>query len=129
MNLRNVFIVNAVLGIIFGLAFLLMPAQTTALYGVDLTEGGLFVTRLLAAEFITLGILAWLVREMEASATRQTIVMAYFISNTLGFLVSLYAQLTGVVNGLGWTTVIIYLLLALAFGYFQFMRQPQPRTT
>ena len=32
------------------------------------------------------------------------------------------AQLKGVVNSLGWSTVAIYLLLAIGFAYFQFTK-------
>jgi len=32
------------------------------------------------------------------------------------------AQLKGVVNSLGWSTVAIYLLLALGFAYFHFAK-------
>jgi len=31
-------------------------------------------------------------------------------------------QLAGIANALGWSTVAIYLLLALGFAYFQFMK-------
>ena len=35
-------------------------------------------------------------------------------------------QLGGVVNTMGWSTVAIYLLLALGFAYFQFMKPSTP---
>jgi hypothetical protein len=42
----------------------------------------------------------------------------------VGFVVILIGQLAGIPNTLGWSNVAIYLLLALGFGYVQFM---QPR--
>ena len=37
-------------------------------------------------------------------------------------VVILLQQLSGGVNALGWSSVVISLLLALGFAYFQFMR-------
>jgi len=39
-----------------------------------------------------------------------------------GFVVALINQLSGLVNALGWSTVALYLLFALGYGYFQFKK-------
>jgi hypothetical protein len=121
MNLKNLFMVNALVALIFGLAFVLVPAQTTALYDVDLTEGGKFIGQLFGAELIGYAVLSWLAKDAKPSAERQAILLALFVGDVLGFVASLLAQLAGLANALGWSTVAIYLLLALAFGYFRFM--------
>ena len=51
-------------------------------------------------------------------AARRAIVRALFFGDAIGFILSLIAQLGGVVNNLGWLTVVIYLVLAVGFGYF-----------
>ncbi|MFC1819902.1 hypothetical protein ACFLZG_02300, partial [Thermodesulfobacteriota bacterium] len=66
-------------------------------------------------------VLTWCARKAEESEGRRAIILALFISDAIGFIVALIGQLSGAVNALGWSTVIIYLLLALGFGYFQFM--------
>jgi hypothetical protein len=38
----------------------------------------------------------------------------------IGFFVALQGQMSGDVNALGWSTVVIYGLFALGFAYFQF---------
>jgi hypothetical protein len=121
MKASYVFIVAAVLALVFGLAFVLVPAQTLALYDVTLNDAGLFIARLLGAAFLMFAVLAWLVRNAAPSAERQAITLAFFVSNTVAFVASLLAQLAGVANALGWTTVAIYLILALGFGYVRFM--------
>ena len=50
------------------------------------------------------------------------IVLALFVSDAVAFVLALMAQLKGVVNSLGWSTVAIYLLLALGFAYFLFAK-------
>jgi hypothetical protein len=52
------------------------------------------------------------------------VLTANFLTTALGTIFSLIGQLGGVpgVNALGWSTVLIYLLLGLGFGYLRFMR-------
>lgn len=45
-----------------------------------------------------------------------------FVYSAVGLVVALYSQLAGMVNALGWSTVVLFLLFALGFGYFQFMK-------
>ena len=44
-----------------------------------------------------------------------------FTGDPIGFIVALIGQLGGVMNGLGWITVAIWLFLALGLGYFRFL--------
>ena len=120
MNLKTVFVVNAVVALVFGLAFVLVPGPLTALYGADLTAAGLFTGRLLGAAFIVFGVLTWLVRDAGASSERRAILLSFFVGDVIGFVASLLAMFDGVFNSLGWSTVAIYLILALAFGYYLF---------
>lgn len=124
MKASYAFILNAIIALIFGLAFVLVPEQTTALYDVDLTEGGVLVARLFGAALLTFCVLTWLVRNAMASAERQAIILALFLGDVIGFVVSLLAQLAGISNALGWLTVAIYLILAVLFGYLRFVGEP-----
>jgi hypothetical protein len=54
--------------------------------------------------------------------------LALFIADGVGFVLALVGQLGNVVNALGWLTVAIYLLLALGFGYFQFVKPTSSNT-
>jgi hypothetical protein len=121
VNVRNLFIVNTIVALVFGLAFVLVPEQTLDLYGISLSEAGLLVGRLFGAALLSFAVLTWLTKDAMASSERQAILLALFVGDIVGFVASLLAQLNEVANALGWTTVVIYLLLGLAFGYFRFM--------
>jgi hypothetical protein len=124
MKLNTLMIINAVVAAVFGVAFVLVPGQVTSLYGVeDPSEVLIYVGRLMGAAFIGFAVLTWSARNANDSSARRAIVFALLVSDGVGFIVSLMGQLADVVNSLGWSTVAIYLLLALGFGYFQFVRQ------
>ena len=123
MKLSTLMVINAVVAFIFGIAFLCVAGTLLSLYGITVSPGGLIVARLFGAALLGFAILTWFARNAEESEARRAIVLALFISEAVGFIVALLGQLSGAVNALGWSTVAIYLLLALGFGYFQFIKR------
>ena len=122
MKLGNLFVVNAVIAGLFGLAFVFAPAQLLAQYGLVVDAGFGLVAQLFGAALVGYAILTWLVRKVGDSEARRAIVLALFISDGVAFVLALMAQLKGLVNSFGWSTVAIYLLLALGFAYFHFAK-------
>jgi len=122
MKLQNLFAVNAVIAGLFGLAFIFAPARLLAQYGLAIDAVFGLVAQLFGAALIGYAILTWLVRKAADSDVRRAIVLALFISDGVAFVLALMAQLKGLVNSLGWSTVAIYLLLALGFAYFHFAK-------
>jgi hypothetical protein len=123
MKLSNLMVIKAVIVFVFGIGFLLIPTKIMSLYGVTLSQGGAVMTQFFGAAFILLGVVLWSARNAPRSEVAlQAIVLAIVIGDTIGFIVALLAQLNGVMNLLGWGNVALYLLLAIGFGYFQFVK-------
>jgi hypothetical protein len=93
-----------------------------AQYGLAVDAGFALVAQLFGAALIGYAILTWSVRKAGDSEARRAIVLALFISDGIAFVLALIGQLKGMVNSLGWSTVAIYLLLALGFAYFHFAK-------
>lgn len=126
MKLNTLMVINAIVAAVFGIAFVLVPAQVITLYGLTADAPLKYVGQLFGAALVGFAILTWSARNATDSDARKAIVLALFISNGIGFIVALIGQLAGVVNSLGWSTVVIYLVLAAGFGYFQFTRPSSP---
>jgi hypothetical protein len=122
MKLGNLFAVNAVIAGIFGLAFVIAPARVLAQYGLTVDAGFGLVAQLFGAALVGYAILTWGVRNAGDSDARRAIVFTLFVSDGVAFVIALMGQLKGLVNSLGWSTVAIYLLLALGFAYFHFSK-------
>ena len=114
--------IAAVVAGVFGLAFVLVSGPLLLLYGITLDKAGTVVAQLLGAAFIGFAVLNWFSRNIEDPRARQAVVLANLAGDVVGFVIILLGQLAGVANSLGWSSVAIYLLLALGFGYFQFMK-------
>ena len=124
MTYRNVLTVSAVLSILFGLAFMLIPGPLVRLYNLELTPPGLLVGQLYGATLFGFGLLNWFAREFADGSVRRAVITADLITAALATIFSLFAQLGGVpgANALGWSTVILYLLVGLGFAYVRFMK-------
>ena len=122
VKLSTLFSIDAIVCAIFGLAFVLVPETAMSFYDVTLSPGGALVARLFGKVLLATAVLTWFVRNAGESEARKAIILSRFVCETAGFIVALLGQLAGAVNALGWSTVAIYLLFALGYGYFQFMK-------
>jgi hypothetical protein len=126
MKLNALMVINALVTAVFGVAFLLVPYELMSLYGVRADALLAYVGQLFGAALVVLAIVTWLARNVTDPQATRAITFGLFIGDAVGFLVALRGQLSHVVNTLGWSTVALYLLLAVGFGYFAFRR---PATT
>ena len=122
MSYKNITTVASIVAFVFGLGFLFMPAQLAAFYNVTLNAGGIFVGQLFGAALFGFGVLNWFGRHFTDDQAQQGLANANLAGDGVGFLFALLAQMNGSAgaNSLGWSTVLIYLLLALGFAYLRF---------
>lgn len=125
MKLANLLVLNAVIALVFALGFLIAPASMATTYGVAPTPAVLFLARLFGAEVLGVGLLCWFTRNTLADDLRRGMVLALLIIHAIGSVVLWIAIQDGVLSSMGWFALAIYLLLALGYAYFQFLR-PAP---
>ena len=123
MTIRMFFAILAVLSVLFGIGFVLAPAQVLANYGVEHSPALALLGRLFGGALLTLGIILWLARDFRDEAAIRTVLVAALIGDAVNLVVATLGTLSGVVNALGWTTVLIYLFGAAGSGYFLMTRK------
>ena len=121
MNLRTLFTINVPISAFFGATCLLTPNWLLSLYGTELTPAGTFMTQLAGAAYLGFGALAFLARSSDSKEFRLALATGLFIQDLIGTIISIIGQLSGLFNPLGWSTVAVYLVLALGYGYFRFL--------
>ena len=120
MNLRNLFRVVAVIGILSGLGYLFAPQAASVM---DLDPYGLYFLQQIGASNIAIAVLLFLVSGMESSPARQAVVTAMIVQGFLEGILNLVAVLGGSIpSGAGWIGAVLNFMIALAFGYFRFIR-------
>ena len=123
MKLSNFLTVKAAVATFLGIVLVLAPAALMSIYGLTLDSAGAFIAQTAGASLIGIGLICWFSKNLDWQAL-SGITLALFIADGIGFVVILMGQLSGQMNGLGWTTVAAYLLFTLGLGYFRFMKPP-----
>ncbi len=118
MKFQTLMIIKAVVCLGLGVPILLAPIFLYSLFGASLTPGGVFAAREYGASLIGNLMLAWFAETRSKSETRRAIILALCVYDAIGFVVTLIAQITGVLGPLGWFAMAIYLFFAIGFGYF-----------
>jgi hypothetical protein len=124
MRLRTLLTVGGILGLVFGLGFLLAPRAVLALYGITPDPVAVLMSRFFGAALVQLGLVLYLIRDVGDLRTQRGVVIGSFLGSLAGFVVALTGQFWGLVNSLGWSSVAIYGLLLLGYGSFVFGRSP-----
>jgi len=123
MKLKTLLIIKAIVCLCFGIPILVVPNFVYSIFGATLAAGGVFAAREYGASLMGNLMLTWFARNSQESDARWAIVLALFVYDAIGFVVSLIAVFSGAINPLGWLVVALYLLLALGFGYFLLPKQ------
>ena len=113
MKLSVVFTVAAILLILNGLMSLFAPAAVMGI--TDSTAA--FTVKLLGVASLSLGVMAWLLRNAEPSKTRDSVVLGYTLLFALWAAVSLYGVflVDMPTHNISWGPALIQALLAVGF--------------
>jgi hypothetical protein len=125
MRLGTLLRLAGLLALAFGIGFLFAPARVLSMYGLAAEPTVVLLARFFGSALVQLGLVFYLIRDVSDPTTRRGVVIGSFLGSLAGFVVSLTAQFWGLVNSFGWSTVAIYGLLLLGYGYFVF---GSPRT-
>jgi hypothetical protein len=115
MKLNVMFIIAAVYGFVTGLPSILAPEAMASMGGLQLPSGMLMGLRFLGVAELGLGLIAWLVRNSEASKTRDGVVLGFTIYFALHSITSLYGQFTDTSMSMHWVMATLQGLIALGF--------------
>ena len=118
MKLKTLLIIKAIVCLCLGVPILLVPNFIYSIFGATLAAGGVFAAREYGASMMGNLMLTWFARNSQESDARWAIILALFVYDAIGVIVTLVAILSGALNQLAWLVVALYLFLALGFGYF-----------
>jgi len=118
MKLKTLLVIKAIVCLCLGVPILFVPNFIYSIFGATLAAGGVFAAREYGASMMGILMLTWFVRNSQESDARWAIILALFVYDAIGVIVTLVAILSGALNAMGWLIVALYLFLALGFGYF-----------
>jgi|RifCSP13_1_1023834.scaffolds.fasta_scaffold255364_1 hypothetical protein len=122
-NLRNVFLVNAIVDVAFALVVLIGPETVLRLLRLSNGNTEMLMARLWAGALIALGVIAWFARDFTDIKARDVVAISLLLFAVIGFVVALLATLGNVLRVAGWGIVAVFLAFALSYGYLQLMKK------
>ena len=118
--------IAAILALIVGLAFALIPAQLLSIYSITLEPDGEWIARCLGSVFLGVAVTTWLGRNAPQGVALSAIMTGDFVLSVTGLIMAILFAIRGSGNALVWSTTIVYALLTAGFGYYRFVKPDSP---
>lgn len=128
MDFRSICLYAAVLSALFGIAFVVAPGATGAMYGVVASDPGtLLVGRYFGAESLMFAAVVSGLRALTDPDAQRAAAKVIALATAVGLGVTLHGVLSGSMNSLGWSSVVIYGFFLLAWARIGFAAAPVMR--
>ena len=118
MTIKTCFTILAVLSFLFGVSFVLSPAQVLSNYGIETSPALALMGRLFGGVLLTPSVILWLAKDFRDEAAVRGGAARCTLRGCRKSRRRNYGHFVGVSNPLGWSTVLIYLYGAVGAGYF-----------
>ncbi|MDX2320210.1 MAG: hypothetical protein QNK26_06365 [Moritella sp.] len=123
MNNNTFLTAHGIIYGIFALGLFFIPTLIWPMYGVELNDKYAYFLSQHNSIFLGgMAAISLLLRDIEPGTLAKKLFLALLISNLLGVAITLYAGVTGVFIGFGWSDPVFFSLLAI-LSYYQFKKQ------
>jgi hypothetical protein len=114
----TLFLVALIVEAIFGIGFVLAPGAMLGPFGVTLNAIATTFARLFGSALISYPVLLWFARRSDKPEFKKGVAYSLFAYYVVSAVLLVIAQLTGQMNVLGWSVIVIHVVLLVWFGYF-----------
>jgi hypothetical protein len=117
MSARLLLTINAVIAILFGLGFVFIPNTIGALYGVPPEAHATLSDQFFGSALLPIGVVNWLAKDLRDWQGVRAVLIANAVGSVFGGGVNLLGTFSGLLNGMAWTSTLIYALLLIGAVY------------
>jgi hypothetical protein len=117
MSAKLFLTITAVLGILYGLAFVFFPSQIAPIYGVPADPHTVLEIQFFGSALIWVGVVSWLARDFRDWDAVRGVLIATAVGCIVGGGVNLLGTFQGLMNGMAWSSTVIYALLLVGALY------------
>jgi len=116
-------LIVAVITLLFGLGFIVMPAPIVSMYGSVLDVTGQFIARYFGSALLGLAAIFFFGTTAKGEAgTLKAITLGGLVLGISGLVVSIWDAISGTHTSLQWLNIVLYLFFTVGFGYFYFKK-------
>lgn len=125
MNYKVLFALSALVALICGLGFLIVPERAMALVGTtEQYASTLYAARFFGFALFGLGLVLWFAKDATDEKVQRNLGVANLIVSVAGLVLSLVATMAGnaVLRTNVWAPIVLFLLGALGYGFMVFIK-------
>jgi hypothetical protein len=120
MKLRTFLMIAAIVAVLYAVGLILVPGLMDTAYGTGPSDSEMLTDQMLGSALLAWGLILWLAKDFTGPSAAP-IIAGSLVGETVGFFVALLGTLRGIMNAAGWMLVVLNLLFALGFAYYQFL--------
>jgi hypothetical protein len=116
--MNTLFLVSIIVEAIFGVGFILIPDFVMDPMGVTLDETSRTFARLFGTAILSIPVLLFFARKsanIEFKGGAVFCIFTYYIASAIILLIT---QINGLMNGMGWSIVVLHIVFVLWSGYY-----------
>jgi hypothetical protein len=121
MSYKVVFVLNALVALVFAVFFLFVPTMALKRFGVDEYASTKLVLQFFGTGLLTIGLLAWFAKNVTDASAQKGMSVAMLIGSLAGLVMSIIGAATDAVRILGWLAIVIYAVFVLGYGFLLFL--------
>lgn len=128
LSFNLIFMLNAIVATLFGLAFLFVPESVLRFFGTETFVATILVSRFFGTAMLALGLVLWFAREVHEAAVQRGIALGLLAGAIAGLMVTLVGTFASnaVLRSNAWIAIVIYILFGGAYAYLVFGRRETP---
>ncbi|MCB9422202.1 MAG: hypothetical protein H6667_20535 [Ardenticatenaceae bacterium] len=125
MTRKQLYSIVGGIHLVFGFGFLLLPGIVVALYGISLDESGTLMAQLLGASDLASAALLLTLRDIPSSQAARVVSTKGALEWSLITIILLLYSVTGLLNFMGWVSVVLFAAIAFLFARDVFKQQDE----
>lgn len=124
MSYKVMFVLNALIAVVVGLALLFVPAIGLDQFGTEKYESTVFITRLYGLAAFTIGLLLWFAKNIPDANIQKQLGVVMFVSSLIGLVVSIIgvSPASGVIRVNSWIPIVVFAVSTLGYGFILFLK-------
>ena len=122
MNYRITFMINALIAVLLGLGFLILPGRILDQFGVDEYAATKLISQFFGTALLGLGLLLWFAKDVNEANLQKGMGIALLVGAAAGLVITVLGTTSGILRANWWIAMVVYTVLGLAYAYLVFQK-------
>ena len=129
MSVRLYMTIAAIVAILYALAFLIIPIQTSLFFSNFAEARAIVYLRFCGASVLAWGLILWFARDFEERRAVRGVLIGTIVGIAVNLIITIWATLAGWLNTNSWgTAIVLALLLVGAIYQISVGKRPSPNS-